>query len=750
MSGDAPPELIGYTDPWCAAPGDRVRFMVSTDLSAYDACLVRLIHGDENPDGPGFSEEAIHTAASGRYTGRIQTVHCGSYAVVPDSPAFSHLKNLTVQAWIYPTTPQKSENQGIVTKWSPPEGAGFALLVGPDGDLQLWIGSGSGEGYQLATQTPLLAANWYFAAATVDVDRRTACLYQQPVHPLGLESTAARVEATIPAGGPAPCPSPLLIAAAAAEPLDDMRFVAAGCYNGKIDRPRLFTQALVEEQIDALRDGTDPLAVAPDNLFASWDFAADISSHRITDTSANALHGVVVNVPARAVTGYNWDGSAVHHEQAPAQYGAIHFHDDDLEDADWDTDFELELEPDLRSGVYAMRLTGDDAEDYIPFFVRPGQKTEPAPVLLLMPTMTYLAYANQAIADGMEQHASGMSGRTLSMDPLDVYIQSRPELGKSMYDCHNDGSGVSYSSALRPIAGLRPKYRFWINGGPRHLAADLYLTSWLEHGAFAYDVITDHDLHREGKAILAPYKTVITGTHPEYSTSSMLDGLREYVSDGGRLMYLGGNGFYWVTSVDPEKPHVIEIRRGTSGSRDWSSAPGECHHSTTGEHGGLWRHRGRPPNNLTGVGFAAMGWDDAVGYVRKADSFDPRARFIFEGVGENEVIGDFGLILGGAAGDEIDRFDPQLGSPPHALLLASSTGHSPMTFPALEDHTQINAQLIADHSTGVRADMVYFETPNDGAVFSTGSINWCASLSHNSYDNNVSKITANVLRRFLS
>ena len=49
----------------------------------------------------------------------------------------------------------------------------------------------------------------------------------------------------------------------------------------------------------------------------------------------------------------------------------------------------------------------------------------------------------------------------------------------------------------------------------------------------------------------------------------------------------------------------------------------------------------------------------------------------------------------------------------------------------------------------MRADIVFFETPNGGAVFSTGSIAWCGSLSHNGYDNNVSRITGNVLRRFL-
>ena len=48
----------------------------------------------------------------------------------------------------------------------------------------------------------------------------------------------------------------------------------------------------------------------------------------------------------------------------------------------------------------------------------------------------------------------------------------------------------------------------------------------------------------------------------------------------------------------------------------------------------------------------------------------------------------------------------------------------------------------------VRADMVYFETPNGGAVFSVGSINWLGSLGWNQYDNNVARITHNVVRRF--
>ena len=44
---------------------------------------------------------------------------------------------------------------------------------------------------------------------------------------------------------------------------------------------------------------------------------------------------------------------------------------------------------------------------------------------------------------------------------------------------------------------------------------------------------------------------------------------------------------------------------------------------------------------------------------------------------------------------------------------------------------------------------MFFETPGGGAVFSVGSIAWCGSLSWNGYDNNVERVTRNVLTRFI-
>ena len=69
--------------------------------------------------------------------------------------------------------------------------------------------------------------------------------------------------------------------------------------------------------------------------------------------------------------------------------------------------------------------------------------------------------------------------------------------------------------------------------------------------------------------------------------------LEAYVRGGGRLMYLGGNGFYWRIAHHPTRPGVIEVRRAEGGVRAWAAEPGEYHHSFTGEYGGLWRRNGR-------------------------------------------------------------------------------------------------------------------------------------------------------------
>ena len=166
-------------------------------------------------------------------------------------------------------------------------------------------------------------------------------------------------------------------------------------YNGRIDSPRLSGRALPLDEALALHQRPLPERLRP-GLIGAWDFAQEIPSQRVIDISSNALHGETVNLPARAMTGYNWSGAEMSWSAAPHEYGAIHFHDDDIYDAGWDSDFALTVPETLRSGCYAVHVSTDDDEDYISFFVRrpPGKPT--AKILYLAETATYLAYANHA------------------------------------------------------------------------------------------------------------------------------------------------------------------------------------------------------------------------------------------------------------------------------------------------------------------------------------------------------------------
>src|SRR6185369_978890 len=106
---------------------------------------------------------------------------------------------------------------------------------------------------------------------------------------------------------------------------------------------------------------------------------------------------------------------------------------------------------------------------------------------------------------------------------------------------------------------------------------------------------------------LKNYRCVITGSHPEYHTLPMIDAFQAYLATGGRLMYLGGNGFYWRVATHADWPDAIEVRRGEAGTRCHELPAGERYQAFDGAFGGLWRSQGRAPQSLVGIGFVAEG-----------------------------------------------------------------------------------------------------------------------------------------------
>lgn len=727
--------LIGYLNTLSAAPGDVVEVKVGAyGARTYRADLQRVVQGDRNPEGPGYKAEAVALDLGGQRTARQQPLLPGSYARISDQGGvLAGVRSFSIAVPIWPTKHSAGEQSLIALG-----GSEIELFVSATGKPCVRAGSA-----ELSLSRVLPLNQWTLVVASFEATTRVLQLSSRSAQGDLRHTTEMRLSHCQLFGRT----SHVMIAAK--EP-------GRNHYNGKMDSPALFDRAISTDMVATLMLEPQRLVRMPE-LVAYWDFSCDISGTRIRDASPHRLDGTLYQCPLRAATGWRWHGETLNWTERPDLYTAIHFHADDLTDAGWDTDFAFEVPAGLRSGIYSVRLVpdGEDANAYhCVFAIRPSRSTPSRnPVVFLMPTASYIAYANHRLGLDVPGTEMGM-GHLVELDRHHIFLQQNPELGLSFYEVHGDGSGVIYSSRNRPIVDLQPGVRGFLGGLGSNVwqfNADTHIIGWLENADIPYDVITDEDLHREGLSLLRQYRMVITGTHPEYYSLQMLDAVQGFVNRGGRLMYLGGNGFYWRISFSDEHPGVVECRRSETGVRPWEPGLGQYYHAFTGEYGGLWRRNGRPSGELTGLVMSSQGFDVSEPYVLCRGAGDARVDFMWQGVDRTEgrQFGDFGLCGGGAAGLEIDRADPTLGTPEHVLVLGSSQRHTDTYLMTPEDLLDPTPDWTGTQSDQVRSDLVFFETPNGGAVFSTGSIAWAGAMACRAYKNEVSLLTLNVLSRFL-
>ena len=746
--------LRGYTDTPSYEPGQSVKVHVSADdPGSYTAELVRLQNGDPHPGGPGPREEVVDNPSNGSYPARWQRTQSGGYVQVPDAEnVLAPSGSFSVHAFVSAMAPDRGR-QVIISKWEDATKTGWSLEI-EDGAVRFVVGDGSGGVSSVASDRRLFRDTFYSVTATYDADAGTLSLYQKSVvgstngvfgkvFPLDSDSVVVSTVQHVPEAASVP-----LIIAGAAESVPDEsgRTWVVANFNGKVDSPVILAGAVSAADAAVLDTGALPLPTV-----AAWDFASGFTKQGIPDDVIHelgdaGLDGFTVNQPDRAMTGWNWQGIEEVFKYCPEEYGAIWFHEDSLDDCRWDADFEVTLPEDTASGCYAVRLTQGDAVDWVPFFVRPPAGTATAKILLLIPTYSYLAYANSQVMQNAPT-AQAIMGHFTTLEQIDLELNENSGYGLSTYDYHIDGRGCQYSSWKRPILNMRPRYTHEF-GTVWQYPADLQLVDWLTSEGFEFDVATDHDLQVEGADLFKRYNAVMTGTHPEYYSRQMIDAWETYLAEGGRGMYMAGNGMYWITSPHPQKPWLVEIRKGEQGDQAWRARPGEFYHGTTGERGGLWRMRGRASAKVWGVVYTSHCLDVGFGYEPMPDSYDPKLSWMFEGIEPGEVIGDFGLVNQGAAGVEVDRYDQSAGTPPNAHLIGSSYSESNNWVLVPEENYFAFPGMYAPEHPMVKADIVYFSTPKGGAMWTPASMSWCGSLQYDDGDNNVSQMTANVLRYF--
>lgn len=751
-------KIFGYADKISVKQGEHIDFHVNADgTDSAAAQLVRLIHGDEHPDGPGFMEAEIDHPINGTWAVKKQFTQMGSFLVVDDPEnRLSIDGDLSLICYVYPTLAKKGTRQCILGRWDARTNEGYCIGINPRGYLEFWVGDGQEVDY-VVSELPLVDRVWYFIAASFDRATGTATIYQEGVR--------NRYNSLIGKVAPFDFSSHVQTTFRFTQNnREDVPFMMSGgldhhvlrgdfvsdTYYGKIDRPGVCNRVLTREEMDAIRAGGMP---PDDSIAAYWDTTAGYSengiSHEVVDVGPQGLNARGVNHPVRAMTGWNWQGKNDCFRLAPEEYGGIEFHPESVTDCNWEVTNSMQIPPDLKSGVYAIRLRVGEGrglgEEYIVFFVRPAKPS--AKLCFLVPTASYLAYANEKLSFDAEI-IQPMTGQPPIVSEVDIETYEEREFGLSTYDSFEDGGGVCFSSYKRPVVNMRPKYRISSMNIPWQFPADLSIVAWLEHYEYDCDFITDDDLDREGLDAIEPYNCVITGTHPEYVSERMLDAQEDYVAQGGRLIYMGGNGYYWVTGFDPEEPACMEVRKLDSGLRAWAAKPGEHYLQTTGEKSGLWRKRGRAPQKLLGVGFIAEGFETSAPFRKMPDAFHRTVSWITEGI-EDEIIGDEGLAFGAAAGIELDRYDLSLGTPPHTKIIASSGGHSDNYMLVTEELLYPYAGLAGSLDYRIRGDIIYFTAPNDGAVFSTGSIAFGQALPASGFQNTTSTLLRNVLDAFL-
>src|ERR1700730_2285829 len=153
--------ISAYTDKLSVKAGDTLTVMASADATdTVRAARVRLIHGDEHPDGPGFIEQKVPSAIERDWPVRKQYVQKGNFLAVADPHnVLAAMQALTLHAFIFPTLPGGGR-QVILGRWSVDITSGYALGLNGTCRLEFWVGDGTASD-GVAAEVPLIASAWY-------------------------------------------------------------------------------------------------------------------------------------------------------------------------------------------------------------------------------------------------------------------------------------------------------------------------------------------------------------------------------------------------------------------------------------------------------------------------------------------------------------------------------------------------------------------------------------------------------------
>lgn len=743
------PGVHGYADCKSVHAGETLRFHISSDAP----CTLSVFQLGNDVDGRS-DDVLLHAFPPS--PARVQPIHPGSYVLVEKGlNATLPVQGLAFECWIKPWS--IAARQTIAGQFDQPAHCGWGVFIEEGGALGFYLGDGLHlRAEALRSHGRLAARRWQHVAATWD--GRVAALWVD-----GALVGQWDARGDVRAGA-----APLRLGASGVDGAAD-RFLDAD-----IAMPVLYSRALDADEIAARHSRRGLSMPQGRHVLACWPLREE-RGERVADASGFQRTGRIINHATWMIVGPafepakvgEFDGAAPPYDPFadPTRGHGLRLASDDLYDCRWEATHELRIPESAKSGVYVGRVRferdGRPMDYDISFIVKKPAHAEPAPILVLCATNSWLAYASTPFARNAADDPV-WPRRSLGLE------NSHPEAPSyCSYTYHRAGQPC-YQVGLRmpwPNASPNALYDPVGSGFAQWTRLERHLHVWLEREGYAHDVVSDIDLHRD-PALLARYRTVIINGHSEYWSLPAVEGLDDYLRRGGTAVVLSGNTMYLRVSYDEELT-VMEQRKVNGPDHDEAQPPvgppagpfGEQYHSQDWARGGHLRVSGRPAADIIGLETAGWAFADAedFGVYHVAQPAHPLFREPNPlGLAKGET---FGHAPGGglprAIGHEWDLSIATLARmtkerPPGARLPAAQEGIEVIAQGIRRVPGKLDAYLdyygkLTESLDGLSAEMIYWERPQGGRVFHAGAVGAAWVLGS---DPLFGKLLRNVLYRF--
>ena len=516
-----------YTDATSYEPGDAIQIYSSAPDIKTVFRLVRL--GTDWTEAARTDPVSVGPQSSG----------VGSFIEYPTLPLSNRI-SFTLEGWYHPTL-LGGDTAVVAGQIGLTESAAGIVII-PDGRMAAYVSDTppTDQGNLAIAPAPANFDNW------LDSWHHLALTYDGTQIRLYIDGVIAAQRAQT--GPVAQVAAPFRLGARSEAPGD-----LTGVIDGRLDSWALWPTALSAADIEARRQrglAEDDPAPDPADVDLYLGFEGPYPS---TDDGSNNGHiGVVTNHGNPGMTGVTGDGRG------------FRLNHDQIVDAGWSVTAELTIPPGTESGMYAVQaLLGPD---FTPtqegnllsvraFAVRPAAAGPRAPIAVVMPTNTWLAYNHWP--QGYNQYLAGPG-----ITPRSRYPGGTTKQGGNNSAYANMGDHVSlalYHGSHRPSDQMSPVERGdGIANYSVRAPNSMYMVQWLDAQGFDYDVFSDDDFSA-GIISASDYRVLMPHSHHEYWTDGMLASLTQFLDDGGSVAAPAGNIFTWRTVYNDD--WVMEVRK---------------------------------------------------------------------------------------------------------------------------------------------------------------------------------------------